>query len=96
VKGLSFREPKLDLTDDDDDDNDDDDSDNIITPWHLSANEIYRPSERLLSAKLAQTFADRGRRVVRATDTNGRIFGLLDQNQYYLIALQNKRSLNFK
>jgi hypothetical protein len=30
------------------------------TPWPESANELYRPSDRRLSAKLVPTFADRG------------------------------------
>jgi hypothetical protein len=30
------------------------------TPWPESASELYRPSDRLLSAKLVPTFADRG------------------------------------
>jgi hypothetical protein len=33
-----------------------------------SASELYRPSDRHLSAKLVPTFADRGSRVVSATD----------------------------
>jgi hypothetical protein len=37
-----------------------------------SASELYRPSGRRLSAKLVQTFADRGYRVVSATDPRGR------------------------
>jgi hypothetical protein len=31
----------------------------IYTPWPQSASELYRPSDRLLSAKLVPTFADR-------------------------------------
>jgi hypothetical protein len=38
----------------------------------------YRPDDRRLSAKLMPTFADRGYRVVSATDPHGRIFGFLD------------------
>jgi hypothetical protein len=30
------------------------------TPWPESANELYRPSDRPLSAKLVPNFADRG------------------------------------
>jgi hypothetical protein len=33
-----------------------------------SASELYRPSDRRLSAKLVSTFADRGCRVVSVTD----------------------------
>jgi hypothetical protein len=31
-----------------------------LTPWLESASELYRPSDRRLSAKLVPTFADRG------------------------------------
>jgi hypothetical protein len=37
-----------------------------------------RPSDRSLSAKLVPTLADRGCRVVRATDLHGRNLGFLD------------------
>jgi hypothetical protein len=37
-----------------------------------SASELYRPSDRRLSAKFVPTFADRGCRVVSATDPPGR------------------------
>jgi hypothetical protein len=37
-----------------------------------SASELYRPSDRRLSAKLVPTLADRGCRVVSATDPHGR------------------------
>jgi CBS-domain-containing membrane protein len=50
------------------------------TPWSESASELYRPSDRSLSAKLVQTFADRGCHVVRVTDPYGRILGFLDRN----------------
>jgi hypothetical protein len=32
----------------------------LIAPWPQPASELYRPSDRLLSAKLVPTFADRG------------------------------------
>jgi hypothetical protein len=38
------------------------------TPWPQSASELYRPSDRSLSAKLVPTFADRGCHVVSVTD----------------------------
>jgi hypothetical protein len=38
----------------------------------LKPSKLYRPSERRLSAKLVPTFADRGCRVVSATDPYGR------------------------
>jgi hypothetical protein len=34
------------------------------TPWPQSSNELYRPSDRRLSAKLVKLFADRGCHVV--------------------------------
>jgi hypothetical protein len=37
-----------------------------------TASELYRPGERRLSAKLVPNFADRGCRVVSATDLPGR------------------------
>jgi hypothetical protein len=37
-----------------------------------SASELYRPSDRRLLAKFVPTFADRGCRVVSATDLPGR------------------------
>jgi hypothetical protein len=36
------------------------------TPWPESASELYRPSDRRLSAKLVPTFADIGCHVVSA------------------------------
>jgi hypothetical protein len=48
----------------------------------LSASELYRPSDRRLSAELVSTF-DRGCRVVRSTDPHSRIFGFLDRSPYY-------------
>jgi hypothetical protein len=47
------------------------------TPWLESASELYRPSDRRLSAHLVPTFADRGRRVVSATDPHGCNLGFL-------------------
>jgi hypothetical protein len=37
-----------------------------------SGRELYRPSDRRLSAKLVSTFAGRGRCVVKATNSHGR------------------------
>jgi hypothetical protein len=45
------------------------------TPWLESASELYRQSDRRLSAKLVATFADRGCHVVSVTDPYGRILG---------------------
>jgi hypothetical protein len=47
-----------------------------------SANELYRPSDRRLSAKLVTTFADRECHVVSATNPYGRILGFLDRSRY--------------
>jgi hypothetical protein len=48
------------------------------------ANKRTIPTERPpLSAKLVPTFADRGCRVVSATDPHGRILGFLDRSRYY-------------
>jgi hypothetical protein len=50
----------------------------LTTPWLESASELYRPSDRRMSAKLVPTFADRGCHVVSVTDPYGRILALLD------------------
>jgi hypothetical protein len=52
-------------------------------PWPESASELYRPSDRRLSAKLVPTFADRRWHVVSVTDPYGRHFGFLDQKLKY-------------
>jgi hypothetical protein len=44
------------------------------TPWIESESELYRPSYRRLSANLVPNWADRGCRVVSATDPHGRQF----------------------
>jgi hypothetical protein len=41
---------------------------NKQTPSPESTSELYRPSDRRLSAKLARTFSDRGCHVVSVTD----------------------------
>jgi hypothetical protein len=43
------------------------------------ANELYRPSDRSMSAKLVGIFADRGCCVVSTTDPYGRILGSFDR-----------------
>jgi hypothetical protein len=55
------------------------------TPWSESASELYRPSDRRLSAKLVPTFVDRGCHVVRVTDPYGHILGFLDRSRYFSI-----------
>jgi hypothetical protein len=63
---------------------------NKQAPWLQSASELYRLSDRRLSAKLVPTLADRGCRVVSATDLHGRILGFLDRSRYnfFQVALQ--------
>jgi hypothetical protein len=56
-----------------------------LTPWSGSANELYRPSDRRLSAKLVPTFADRRCHVVSVTEPYGRILGFLDRSRYFSI-----------
>jgi hypothetical protein len=41
------------------------------TPWCESASELYRPSDRHLSAKLVLNFADRGCYIVSVTHSYG-------------------------
>jgi hypothetical protein len=53
------------------------------TPWPESASELYRLSDRLLSAKSVTTFVERGCRVISATDPYGRILGFLDRRRYF-------------
>jgi hypothetical protein len=57
----------------------------IEIPWLQSASELYRPSDRRLSAKLVPTFADRGCHVVSATDPYGSILGFLDRSRNFFI-----------
>jgi hypothetical protein len=52
------------------------------TQWPESASELYRLSDRRLSAKLVPTFVE-GCHVVRATDPHGRILGFLDRSRYF-------------
>jgi hypothetical protein len=58
---------------------------NKRTPWSESASELYRPSDRRLSAKYLPTFADKGCHVVSVTDPYGRILGFLDRSRYFSI-----------
>jgi hypothetical protein len=55
------------------------------TQWSESASELYRPSDRCLSAKWLPTFVDRGFHVVSMTDPYGRILGFLDRSRYFSI-----------
>jgi hypothetical protein len=54
-------------------------------PWPESASELYRQSDRRLSAKLVPTFPDRGCHVVSVTNPYGRILGFLDRSHYFSI-----------
>jgi hypothetical protein len=54
----------------------------LKTPWPESASELYRPSDRRLSAKLVPTFVDKGCHVVSVTGPYGRILGFLDRFIY--------------
>jgi hypothetical protein len=60
------------------------------TPWPESASELYRQSDRRLSAKWLPTFAERGCHVVSVTDPYGRILGFSRQDPllFYQIAPQ--------
>jgi hypothetical protein len=53
------------------------------TPWPESESELYRPRDRLLSAKLVPTFADRGCHVVSVTNPYGCILGSIDRSRYF-------------
>jgi hypothetical protein len=58
---------------------------NKQTPWSESASELYRPSDRRLSAKRLPNCADRGCHVVSVTDPSGRILGFIDRSRYFSI-----------
>jgi hypothetical protein len=49
------------------------------TPWLQSTGELYRPSDRRMSAKLVAIFADSGCHVVSVTDPYGCNLGFLDR-----------------
>jgi hypothetical protein len=53
------------------------------TLWPESAGELYRPSDRRLSAKIVPTSADRECHVVSVTDPYNRILGFLDRSRYF-------------
>jgi hypothetical protein len=55
------------------------------TPLSESASELYRPSDRRLSAKWLPTFANKGCHVVSVTDPYGRILDFLDRSRYFSI-----------
>jgi hypothetical protein len=54
------------------------------TPWPESTSELYRPSDRRLSAKVVSTVADIGCHVVSVTDPYGRILWFLGRSPYFI------------
>jgi hypothetical protein len=56
-----------------------------ITPWPECTIELYRPSDRRLSAKLVPTFADRRCHMVSVTDSYGHILDFLDRSRYFFL-----------
>jgi hypothetical protein len=56
---------------------------NKQTPWPQSVSELYRPSDRRLSAEFVTTFADIRCCVVSATDPYGSILGFLERIRYF-------------
>jgi hypothetical protein len=70
------------------------------TPWPEPMSELYRLSERHLSAKLAPTFVNRRCHVVSVTDPYGCILGFLGRTKYtyitYSVALVRKRTIPTK
>jgi hypothetical protein len=57
----------------------------VKTPWSESASELYRPSDRHLSAKCLPTFADRGCHMVSVTDPYGRILDFMYRSRYLFL-----------
>jgi hypothetical protein len=53
------------------------------TPWPESASELYRPSDRCLSAKSVPTFVDSGCHVVNVTEPYSHNLGFLDRSRYF-------------
>jgi hypothetical protein len=60
---------------------------NKQTPWSESASELYRPSDRRLSAKWLPTFADKGCHVVSVMDPYSR-FSRQEPLLFYQVAPQ--------
>jgi hypothetical protein len=54
-------------------------------PWSESESELYRPSDRRLSAKWLPIFANRVCHVISVTDHYGRILGFLVRSRYFSI-----------
>jgi hypothetical protein len=55
----------------------------LKNPWLESANELYRQSDRRLSAKLVPNFADRGCSMLSVTDSYGLILDFLDRSRCF-------------
>jgi hypothetical protein len=73
------------------------------TPWPESVGELYRQSDRHLSAKLVPTFADRGCHVVSVTNPYGRILGFprtppgkRKETRYYMKQKESKQTDNIE
>jgi hypothetical protein len=56
---------------------------NKTTPWSESVSELYRPTDRRLSAKLMSNFADGECHVDSVTNPYGRNLGFLDPSLYF-------------
>jgi hypothetical protein len=54
-------------------------------PWSESANELYRPKDRRLTAKSVPIFVDRGFLVASVTDPYGSILSFLERSRYFSI-----------
>jgi hypothetical protein len=59
-----------------------------------SASELYRLSDRRLSAKLVPTLANRGCHVVSVTDPYSRILGFLDRSRYFFFQVAPQQFLH--
>jgi hypothetical protein len=58
--------------------------------WPQSASELYRPSDRRLSAKLVPNFTDRGCPVVSTTDPYSHILDILDRSCYFFFQVRRQ------
>jgi hypothetical protein len=61
-----------------------------VSSWPQSASELYRPSDRRLSAKLVSTSAARGCRVISATIIYGSILGFLNRSRYFFFQVASQ------
>jgi hypothetical protein len=65
------------------------------TPWPESERELYRPSDRRLSAKLVPTFADRGCHVVSVMYSLRPYSQFLDRSNTLAIIHQGRNTQNY-